>query len=37
MMARDALPAEHMPMTRAIVDAVCRDAPLRLDLDQFHR
>lgn len=37
MMARGALPAERLPLMRAILAAVCRDAPLDLVFDGFHR
>jgi glycerol-3-phosphate dehydrogenase (NAD(P)+) len=37
MMARGALPAARMPLATAIVAAVCRDAPLALAFDEFHR
>ncbi len=30
------LPAARMPLARAIVDAVCDDAPMRLDFDAYH-
>lgn len=37
MLADGALPAARMPLTAAIVATICRDAPLALDLDRFHR
>ena len=37
MFERGALDAARMPLTSAVVDAVCRDQPLRLAFDRFHR
>ncbi len=37
MLESGALPAGHMPLTGAIVAAICRDAPLDLAFDRFHR
>lgn len=37
MMARGALPGERMPLAAGIVAAVCRDEPLALAFDRFHR
>ncbi len=37
MMASGALPASELPLTKAVVDAVCRDQSLSLDFEQFHR
>jgi glycerol-3-phosphate dehydrogenase (NAD(P)+) len=37
LLASGALPAEHLPLTAAIVAAICRDAPLDLAFDRFHR
>jgi glycerol-3-phosphate dehydrogenase (NAD(P)+) len=34
---QDRLPAERMPLARAIVDAICRDRPLTLEWAAFHR
>jgi glycerol-3-phosphate dehydrogenase (NAD(P)+) len=31
------LPADAMPLTRAVVDAVCHDRPLAIDWTRFHR
>jgi glycerol-3-phosphate dehydrogenase (NAD(P)+) len=37
MLERGALPAGRMPLTRAIVDAVCRDRSLEPAFELFHR
>lgn len=37
MVTRGALPAARVPLLRAVVDTVCRDQPLRLDFERFHR
>jgi len=37
MMARGELPSDGMPLTKAIVAAICRDEPLRLPFEKFHR
>ena len=37
MMNAGTLPAARMPLTRAVLDAVCRDQPMRLAFTQFHR
>jgi glycerol-3-phosphate dehydrogenase (NAD(P)+) len=37
MMATGTLPADRMPLAAAIIAAICRDAPLRLDFDAFGR
>ena len=37
MFERGKLDTARMPLTSAIVDAVCRDRPLRLDFKHFHR
>lgn len=37
MMARGDLSPKRMPLTRAVVDAVCRNQPLRLDFEAYHR
>ncbi len=37
MMASGALPAIRMPLTRAVLDTVCRDRPIALDFAQYHR
>jgi glycerol-3-phosphate dehydrogenase (NAD(P)+) len=31
------LPAERMPLSRAIVEAICREKPLTMDWTAFHR
>ncbi len=36
MMARGTLPADRLPLARAVLDAVCRDQPLLLDFTRFH-
>ena len=36
MLAAGALPATHMPLTAAIIAAICRDAPLDLAFGRFH-
>ena len=35
MLATGALPAGRLPLTRAILDAICRDAPMRLAFADF--
>ena len=37
MMASGALAAAELPLTRAVLDAVCRDQALTLDFERFHR
>lgn len=37
MLARGTLPAGRMPLTQAVVAAICRDEPLTLAFDRFHR
>lgn len=37
MMARGVLPHDRLPLTAAIIDAVCHDAPLTLSFDRYHR
>ena len=37
MLASGALPAAAMPLTAAIVAAICRDVPLEPAFDRFHR
>ncbi len=37
MMTAGTLPAAKMPLTRAVVDAICRDRPLTLDFSSYHR
>lgn len=37
MMASGALPAAELPLTLAVVEAVCRDRPLGLAFGRFHR
>jgi glycerol-3-phosphate dehydrogenase (NAD(P)+) len=37
MLAEGSLPADRLPLTAAITAAICRDAPLALALDRFHR
>ena len=37
MLASGALPDAELPLTRAVLDAVCRDHPLRLGFERFHR
>ncbi|MER9595781.1 hypothetical protein [Mesorhizobium sp. M0244] len=37
MMAQGALPRDRLPLTSAIIDAICHDAPLVLSFDRYHR
>ena len=37
MMASGALSADRMPLTRSVLDTVCRDQPMALDFAQYHR
>ena len=37
MMAAGTLPADRMPLMRAVLDAVCRDRPMSLDFASYHR
>ena len=37
MMAAGTLPPDRMPLTRGILDTVCRDRPLALDFSRYHR
>lgn len=37
MMTAGTLAAEKMPLTRAVIDAICRDRPLTLDFASYHR
>ncbi|MER8753617.1 hypothetical protein NKH57_31240 [Mesorhizobium sp. M1050] len=37
MMSRGKLPRDRLPLTAAIVEAICHDAPLVLSFDSFHR
>ncbi|MBZ9967797.1 hypothetical protein [Mesorhizobium sp. BR1-1-2] len=37
MMAQGALPGDRLPLTAAIIDAICHDAPLALSFDRYHR
>ncbi|TPM05483.1 glycerol-3-phosphate dehydrogenase [Mesorhizobium sp. B2-3-11] len=37
MMAQGLLPGDHLPLTAAIIDAICHDAPLGLSFDRYHR
>ena len=37
MMQAGTLPADRLPLTRTILDAVCRDRPFMLDFAQYHR
>ncbi|MER8991530.1 hypothetical protein [Mesorhizobium sp. M0678] len=37
MMARSVLPHDRLPLTTAIIDAICHDAPLVLSFDRYHR
>ncbi|WP_352611967.1 hypothetical protein [Mesorhizobium sp. M0239] len=37
MMAQGVLPGDRLPLTAAIIDAICHDAPLALSFDRYHR
>jgi glycerol-3-phosphate dehydrogenase (NAD(P)+) len=37
MMAQDVLPRDRLPLTTAIIDAICHDAPLDLSFERYHR
>jgi hypothetical protein len=37
MWADGRLPADRMPLSRALLDAICRDAPFRPPFPDFHR
>jgi glycerol-3-phosphate dehydrogenase (NAD(P)+) len=37
MLDRSLLPADAMPLTRAVLDAICYDKPLVIDWSRFHR
>ncbi len=37
MMTAETLQEDRMPLTRAVLDAVCRDQPLVLDFSSYHR
>ncbi|TPL32217.1 hypothetical protein FJ949_24060 [Mesorhizobium sp. B2-4-1] len=37
MMAQDVLPGHRLPLTTAIIDAICHDVRLDLSFDRYHR
>jgi glycerol-3-phosphate dehydrogenase (NAD(P)+) len=37
MMAQGVLPRDRLPLTAAIIDTICHDAPLALSFDRYHR
>ena len=37
MMIAGTLPADHMPLLRAVLDAICGDRPMALDFPSYHK